>query len=167
MSWLKGISAVLTVVTVLCVVPSCTKQKQQTPQLLEALLCEFKMEEQCYIYGRSDPRKKGRDLLLLYGEAYASYEMAFFEDYALALSKKDGGFEIQILLVRHESQIEEGKRFLRARINVLLQADVERYLGEDFKKYLSSVRIYQRGRYLFLLATEDNERAISIIADFF
>jgi hypothetical protein len=67
--------------------------------------------------------------------------------------------------MRHFSEVQGAKALLLQRKELLQSAEMRRYLGQRYEDYIASAVIYQKGVYLFLLATGDNDRAIDRIEE--
>jgi hypothetical protein len=141
----------------------CAPERSGTAALTEAILADFEKEwARSRIY---DDGNAPSFLADLYGEEQIPDIFSSVEDYALVLSKNDSGFEIQVLKMRHFSEVQGAKALLLQRKELLQSAEMRRYLGQRYEDYIASAVIYQKGVYLFLLATGDNDRAIDRIEE--
>ncbi len=162
----RSLSALLSVIMLFCM-GSCAPKKITPSEILKRLLSDLERECVCStLYDRSELMKDedSRSFFAsLYGETKLPGQLGAADDYAMALSKKDLGFEIQIFHLAHESESRRIEELLQMRIDLLRTVDNRRYLMEEYDTYIASVMIYKWGGYVFLLATGDNDRAIKII----
>ncbi len=160
--------ALALVATMLFAFCGCVGKKEGPQELFSHLFCALELEERCALYTEADGREGQKATLRrIYGREDAHQVFSSVSHYAIALSKKDEGVELHMLKVRHPSDIESVKRLLRGRIELLQTIDVKNYLGVAYEKALFSARLYQKGSYLFLLATRDNDGAIKEIDKIF
>lgn len=87
------------------------------------------------------------------------------EGYALRLPSDESGFEIHIIRCVNRSDTAEVSNMLASRIEMLSSAEIRQYAPSTYLTYFENAEIYVRGRYVFLLATPNNEKCIKIIKD--
>lgn len=146
---------------VLLAVPGCGTKGEETGDLAKKIYeGALQSSKTVKVY---DHREESAFLAALYGEEEKPEIFSSVEECTIVLSKNDGGFEIQILKMRHLSQVREGERLLRQRMELLQSAEMRNYLGQRYEDYIASAVIFVKGRYVFLLATGDNERALRCI----
>lgn len=145
----------------------CDKNGPSTKEGLRELLDVLGLEGHTLLYTSQGGAEESEVLARIYGRSDAINAFSSVSEYAIALPKKEGGAEIHVLKMRHSSDEEGLKALLRGRMDVLQAADVKGYLGDAYADCLGMARIYQKGRYLFLLATADNDRAMEAIGKIF
>ena len=129
---------------------------------MELIITRLELEEHIALYEKNDAQTSffcGA----LYGRAELPVQFSSFCDYAAALSRTTDGMEIHLYIVRHESQREGALRLVRARMQAMMRADVQKMLGGEYETYIARMRAYEHGNYIFLLATADNDKTIEII----
>ncbi|MBQ8216279.1 MAG: hypothetical protein IJZ33_08455 [Clostridia bacterium] len=146
----------------------CQREEASPEQRFLTLLSCLNAEERTAVYSGQDGADKRREgLERIYRREDAFEVFSSVESYGIALSRRGDGYEIHMLLSRHPSDDETVKGVLRGRMELIQRTDVEGYLGEEYAERIASARIYTRGRYHFLLVTEDNLRAMKEIDGIF
>ena len=138
----------------------CAKSEKSVGEALFMLLAECGFENACTLYSCEKllQSRDGRAFLAsLFGDGEPRAAFYGVKDGALALSKKDNGFEIQVYRTGHPSQAKDLANVLCDREALLKSMWNKRYLGEIFDAYLSSASVYTDGCFVFLLATGDND----------
>lgn len=142
---------------------SCAEtQKRDAGAILRQIITRLAIEEHIDFYEKDDVQTSffcGA----LYGRTELPAQFSSFSDYGAACSKTIDGIEIHLYIVRHRSQREGALRLVRSRMQVMMGADVQKMLGGKYETYIARMRAFEHGNYIFLLATEDNDKVIEII----
>ena len=92
-------------------------------------------------------------------------ELDKLESYAIRIPDGKSVFEIHILKVRNESDVQSIVDMCNTRLNILKTGDIAGYDPELFYTIIEKAEVYTVGRYVFLLSTTDNEAAKEIIKE--
>lgn len=113
--------------------------------------------------GYLDPEYAG---YLYTGNYEVCPEMAMLESYAIRLPDGKSAFEIHIMKVADEANVEAVKALLQSRIGVIESGDIKLYDPEGYDKVMKNAEVYVSGKYVYLLITTDNAPAKEAIASF-
>ena len=144
------------------------RQRVKTPEkVLEQLLAAMGEQAHCSrIYTRKELMKteEGQTFLSsLYGKTELPPHFESVSDCALALSRKDDGFEIQVFYVDHLSEAERVEELLLLRASLLKSVENKRYMMDDYDHYIASTAVCRKGSYIFLLCGGDNDMCLEIL----
>ena len=82
------------------------------------------------------------------------------EDYAIRMPLDTSGYEIHIIRCVNVSDSEEIKAMLMRRVEKMQSAEILQYAPESYEICFRGAIVYTYGRYVFLLATPDNEAVV-------
>ena len=166
---MKRVICIVMVFAAVCALSGCREKKREAESEAFMSLLSLMGRENTVTFYTSDQEGSNREQTVdrIYGREDAYKLFSAVESYGIALSKRNEGFEVHMLKVRHPSNLENLNVLLRGRIEMLQTADMRSYMGDGYEECISSARIYQKGRYLFLLATADNDRAMEAIGKIF
>lgn len=85
------------------------------------------------------------------------------EGYAIRIPTDESGFEIHIIKCVNRSDTAEIANMLSLRIEALSSAEIRLYAPDTYLKYFKNAEIFSKGKYVFLLATPNNEKCIKMI----
>ncbi len=146
---------------------SCGKREMSAEEILRRLLKDLGEKSVCCsIYGRRELLEDDENRKFfseLYGRNDLPGQLSASGDFAVALGKKDLGFEIQVFHVNHLSEKTRIIELLEMRTDILRTIGNKKYLLEEYDSYISSVMIYTHKNYVILFATGDNDQAISLL----
>ncbi|MBQ9468553.1 MAG: hypothetical protein IJU52_06070 [Clostridia bacterium] len=101
----------------------------------------------------------------LYNAERDGFLASDLDDYAVVLSRKEYGFEIHLLRLRHLSEVERYTAFFRSRIRMLQNAQVARYSAERYEDCFAGAEIYVSGNLICLLCTQNNGDVVDAIRE--
>ena len=84
-------------------------------------------------------------------------EMAGVLDYSVALSDGQYGAELHVFYMKSEEEARRMEKLLCRRAELLKRRSLYLYAPAAYEKYLSSAAVMTKDRYVFLLATGNNE----------
>ena len=85
------------------------------------------------------------------------------DDYSILLSNSALSYEIHCLKLRSESDARYAEALLHTRIKTLQNREIYLFSPEAYEAAAASAIVYKKGKWIFLLATEDNANAIKTI----
>ncbi|NLB15445.1 MAG: DUF4358 domain-containing protein [Clostridiales bacterium] len=96
---------------------------------------------------------------LLKGEYGVDFpEFNTLEEFAMIVPSGKNAFEIDILKVKDENDIETAMQILKDRLSLKDNGEIETYVPEE-KPIIDGAEFYQKGRYVALICTADNSKA--------
>ena len=141
----------------------CQKQTREGKRLVEeiktALACDFPGCEVLF-FDRMAISGEKKLFSTLYRSEKLPLEMRSVSSAICFLSKRDDGFEIQLLKAEHLSDLPAVELLLRRRLDALQSADMRRYMGEEYRRYLASAAVYCYGNWVIFLATGENDAVL-------
>ncbi len=159
----KWLALLLSVLVLIGNFSGCQKQKSEEQQLVEeiknVLECDFSGCE-VLLFDRMEIGGESELFSTLYRSEKLPLEMRSVSTAICFLSKRDDGFEIQLLKAKHLSERPAVELLLRRRLDVLQSADMRRYMGEDYRRYLASAAVYCYGNWVIFLATGENDTVL-------
>ncbi len=137
----------------LCLFTSCGEPYTATDLLAKIMSLPIKRDAVICFYGADEE-----------GEGYLSNEkssllysnqdpMAMAEDFAIALGKDDAVFEVHLYHALDGEKADAIELILQKRQSLLLRKDNELYTSESY----ANATVWREGRWVALLATDDNE----------
>lgn len=125
-------------------------------------------EDDAYLFVRGNG-KYGIDEPELFARLYAAKgtpdPFSAVSDFAVLISKKEGGREIHILRVKHSSEIPRVYDMLYDRLRMLQSAQVVRYCLEDYDRFFASAEICVISDLVCLFCTSDNDGAAAAVKE--
>ena len=85
------------------------------------------------------------------------------EGYAIRMPLDDSGYEIHVVKCVNISDSVEVSQMLMRRVERMQSAEILDYAPESYEICFRGAIVYTRGRYVFLLATPDNEALVKEI----
>lgn len=101
--------------------------------------------------------------LLIYNEFGADTGVfTRLEGYAMCVPQGKNAFEIDVLKLADEADAAEALALLQERFNRKNNGEIETYVPEELP-ILDGVQYYAKGRYVIMICTSDNAKAVSAV----
>ena len=181
MNWRNGLlrKVILPILTVICIcgcVLSCSAVGDDT-DICEVLLrvCEIEdsySSDMAVFYFDETRKCENGDFQVLSREKFGYLYDGKFEEpvcfgrisgYAIRMPLDTSGYEVHIVECVNASDSKEIEAMLLRRVEKMQSAEILQYAPESYEICFRGAIVYSYGRYVFLLATPDNEAAIKEI----
>ncbi len=150
------------IVTLSCILPSCSNKDTPICEILTELCSLFPEEAGMALLLSTESHynfksASGSDIGRLYTGKFESpscYDR--ISEFAIRLPQDDSGFEIHVIKCVNRSDTKEISELVMRRIDSIRSSEILDYAPEDYEKYFRGVEVYVCKSYVFLLATPDN-----------
>ncbi|NLZ37894.1 MAG: DUF4358 domain-containing protein [Clostridiales bacterium] len=85
-------------------------------------------------------------------------EFNTLEEFSIIVPSGKNAFEIDILKVKNENDVEAALQILKDRLSQKDNGEIETYVPEE-KPIIDGAEFYQKGKYIALICTADNSKA--------
>ena len=99
---------------------------------------------------------------LYYGESLPLAELDYMESYCIYMSQGKSISEIHIIEAKYQSDVEALKRMLQSRADFLSELRINPNPSDFFCNTKADCRILSKGRFVFLVVGDTEERAKNI-----